>query len=489
MEKGTSDIQLVITVALKKEILKDWFESRGIAVHTLAALKSGTLKQQTGLKTGVLIVITGVGLKASEEAACWIRDNIKPLFVLNLGTCGITDKRRSTGKWHIPVYVSNENGERLELDSRLPVPFPDDVINIQSLISVRKACTGNLPDSLKKHDAIDMECYSQARVFRDTDISFHCLKFSTDYSDSNTSSDFNRNLELFIETVKKLFGFAEPNLNNIKITTVMPVYNRKHTINRALDSVLSQSCKPEEIIVVNDCSTDGTRDILDSYEDKITVIHLPQNSGPSKARNEGIKRAHTEWIAFLDSDDCWEKDKLKDQVEYLGRYPFYEILQSEEIWIRNGRRVNPCKHHKKSAGWIWEQSLERCLISPSGVLVKKSLLERYGCFDESLPVCEDYDLWLKISRYHPVGLEPVLSVIKYGGHEDQLSHKYPAMDRFRVNSLVNLLRKESMPYFRQKLIDMLTKKLTILITGYDKRDNSKDALECRKLLDALKEYQ
>ncbi|MBI4683189.1 MAG: glycosyltransferase, partial [Nitrospirae bacterium] len=203
-----------------------------------------------------------------------------------------------------------------------------------------------------------------------------------------------------------------------------------------LDSVLSQSCKPEEIIVVDDCSTDGTGDILDSYEDKITVVHLPQNSGPSKARNEGIKHARTEWLAFLDSDDYWEKDKLKDQVEYLRRCPFYEILQSEEVWIRNGKRVNACKHHKKPFGWIWQQSLERCLISPSGVLVKKSLLERYGSFDESLPVCEDYDLWLKISRHHPVGLETSLSVVKYGGHKGQLSHQYPAMDRFRVKSLV-----------------------------------------------------
>ncbi len=486
MEKRTSDIQLVITVALKKEIPKDWFESRGVAVRTLAALKLGTLKHQTGFKTGMLVVITGAGSKASEEAACWIRGNLTPLFVLNIGTCGLIHKKHSLGRWIKPDFAADEDGRQLALDTRLPLPCPDDLINIQSLISVRKACTGNLPDSLKKHDAIDMECYSQAKVFRDTDISFHCLKFGADYSDSNTNSDFNRNLDLFRQELKKLFSFLEPDTHQAKITAVVPVYNRAHTIKHAIDSILSQSCKPEKIIVVDDCSNDKTKEVLAGYQDKISCIHLPQNSGPSKARNEGIKHARTEWIAFLDSDDCWEKDKLMNQVEYLGRYPFYEILQSEEIWIRNGKRVNPCKHHKKPCGWIWEQSLERCLISPSGVLVKKSLLERYGSFDESLPVCEDYDLWLKISRHHPVGLEPGLTVIKYGGHEDQLSHKYPAMDRFRVTSLVNLLRKESVPYFRQKLIDIFTIKLTILITGYDKRGNSKDAIECRKLLDALK---
>ncbi|MBI4683190.1 MAG: glycosyltransferase family 2 protein [Nitrospirae bacterium] len=239
MEKRTSNIQLVITIALKKEIPKEWFESSGIAVHTLAALKSGATGGNASFKSGVLIVITGAGLKASEEAACWIRDNIKPLFVLNLGTCGITDKRRSTGKWYIPQSVSNENRERLELDSSLPVPFPDDVINIQSLISVVKAQSG---DSWKDHNAIDMECFSQARVFRDTNISFHCLKFGTDHSDSNTQSDFDRNLSLFREEIIKLLDFLHTSSKEIKITTILPAYNREHTIKRALDSVLSQSC-------------------------------------------------------------------------------------------------------------------------------------------------------------------------------------------------------------------------------------------------------
>jgi GT2 family glycosyltransferase len=190
----------------------------------------------------------------------------------------------------------------------------------------------------------------------------------------------------------------------------------------------------------------------------------------------------------MDSDDCWDKDKLKRQVAYLKKYPFYEIIQSEEIWIRKGVRVNPCKHHKKPIGWIWEPSLERCLVSPSGVLIKKSLLERYGMFDESLPACEDYDLWLKISRNHPVGLEPSFSVIKYGGHEDQLSKKYPAIDRFRVKSLFNMLKKEELPHFRKKIIPILEKKLYILIQGYEKRQKLKDAEECREILNSLGRY-
>jgi GT2 family glycosyltransferase/nucleoside phosphorylase len=479
------DIKLVVTIALKKETPADWLVSHHIPVHTIAALRSGAMSKQVSMNAGTLVVITGAGHTASEETALWIKDNLNPLFVLNVGTCGLIHKKNQTGEWVRPAYVENEEGERLALDTRLPIPYPEKITDIHSLISVKKAFIGNIPDTLKKHAAIDMECYIQAKVFHDAGINFHCLKFSADYPDSSAFADFNKNIELFIENFKNLFSFIEIYENRSRVTVVMPVFNRQQTIRRAIDSILSQSHPPEEIIVVNDASTDETQEILKSCGDGLTCLSLPENSGPSKARNEGVKHAKTEWIAFLDSDDSWEKDKLKNQITYLLRYPFYQILQPEEMWIRNGKRVNPCKHHKKPEGWIWEQSLERCLVSPSGVLVKKSLLERYGLFDENLPVCEDYDLCLKISRNHPVGLEPSFSVIKYGGHEDQLSRKYPAMDMFRVRSLMNLLKKETDQDFRQKMIVVAGNKLNILIQGYEKRQKWEDAAECREMLRSL----
>lgn len=480
-----SAIQLVITAALKKELPSDWLMSRRVPVHSLAALKSGALRHHKGTYMGILVVITGVGLKASEETACWIRDNLEPFFVINIGTCGLTKRKYSLGKWMRPKYVSDENGEQLELDTRLPIPCPENMINVTSLLSVKKASAGSGSPSWEKHDMLDMECYAQAHIFGKTGISFHCMKFGTDYSDHNALSDFNRNLEWFKQEIKKLFSFLDPDKNTPKVTAIVPVYNRERTIRRAVDSILSQSHMPDEIMVVDDCSTDTAKGIMKSYGDKITGIFLPKNSGPSKARNEGIRAASTEWIAFLDSDDCWQKNRLKNQIEYLKKNPFYEILQSEEIWIRNGARVNPRKHHQKPAGWIWEASLERCLVSPSGVLAKKGLLEKYGKFDETLPVCEDYDLWLKISRHHPVGLEPSFSVIKYGGHKDQLSRTYPAMDRFRAESLYRLLTREPLPHYRRKIISVLNKKLNILIRGYERRDKYKDAKECRVMLDSL----
>lgn len=480
--KKKTDIQLVITFALKKEAPKSWFEAHNVPVHTLAALKSGVLSQLDRASSGMLVVITGAGPKASEEAANWIKDNIVPYFVLNIGTCGLINRKYELGKWIRPGRVCNESDDGLELDQRSPIPIQNDILNVSSLISVNKAAV-DAPETWKAHDAVDMECFAQAKIFNETETSFHSLKFSTDYSDRNTETDFNENISLFDQALERLFNFLNVSIENVSV--VVPVYNREKTIVRAIDSVLNQSIKPEEIIIVNDGSSDSTADVLKSYGDEITCINMRQNSGPSLARNEGVKYSKSEWIAFLDSDDCWEKDKLKSQKEYFGRYPYYQIMQSEEVWIRNGKRVNPCKHHEKKSGWIWETSLHRCLISPSGVMLKKSLFERYEGFDENLPVCEDYDLWLKISRDYPVGLDSTQAVIKYGGHVDQLSQKFPAMDRFRVKSLLGRLEIEQVQYYRERMIDVLREKLLILIQGCEKRGKYSEADEYNIIIASL----
>lgn len=480
--KKNTDIQLVITFALKKEVPKNWFESYNVPVYSIASLRSGALSREWSNGCGMISVITGSGPGASEGAANWIKDNISPHFVLNIGTCGLLNRKYKLGKWIRPGRVVNEQNEGLDLDLRSPIPIKDDVLDVSSLISVHDPAT-EISQRWKVNDAVDMECFAQAKVFSKTDISFHSLKFCTDYSDNNTDSDFSRNLALFEKTVIRLFNFLKDRVNRVSV--VVPVYNREKTISRTIDSILNQSIKPEEIIVVNDGSADGTADVINEYGNKITGINLLHNSGPSAARNKGVTYAKSEWIAFLDSDDCWEKDKLKSAKEYIDRYPFYQIMQSDEIWIRNGKRVNPCKHHEKRAGWVWEPSLNRCLISPSGVLLKKSLFERYGGFDENLPVCEDYDLWLKISRDYPVGLDRTLSVFKYGGHKDQLSQKLPAMDRFRVKSLLGRLKNEQVPYFRNKMVDVLRVKLSILIQGCEKRGKHSEAEEYKNIIASL----
>jgi len=480
-----TDIQLVITFALKKEVPKNWLESHNVPVCSIASLGSGALSRVYSNGSGMLAVITGSGPRASEEAAHWIHNNISPYFVLNIGTCGLINRDYELGNWIKPGRVVNEQNEALDLDLRSPIPSVNDVSDVLSLISVHEA-SKDVPQRWKAHDAVDRECFAQAKVFNKTRTSFHSLKFSTDYSDTHTESDFNKNLYLFTQAVKRVFNFLHDSMG--KVSVVIPVYNREKTMVRAVDSVFEQSIKPEEIIVVNDGSTDGTADVIKDYGNKIIGINLPINSGPSAARNEGVRHAKSDWIAFLDSDDCWEKDKLKSQKEFIDRYPFYQIMQSEEVWIRNGKRVNPCRHHEKKSGWIWEPSLHRCLISPSGVMLRKSLFERHGGFDEHLPVCEDYDLWLKISRNHPVGLDSTMRIIKYGGHEDQLSQKLPAMDRFRVKSLLGVLGNEQAQHYRKKIIDVLREKLSILIQGCEKRGKYSEADEFKSIITSLSVY-
>ncbi len=477
--------KLIITVALKKEVPKEWFVSRGVPVYTIKALRSGAVDLSNEPARGIIAIITGAGPEAASEAACWIRDNIAPLFVLNVGTCGVLKGDLPLGEWMRPRCAVNEVGSKIELDTRSPIPLRDDVMDVDSILSVNEAKTGNMPDTWKKHGLVDMECFAQADVFKDLDISFHCLKFGSDYSDVKTTESFNNNLQLFVERIKDLYSWFNVKEEKVKVSVVIPVYSREHTIKRAIDSVLAQSYPADEVIVVDDDSTDRTLTMLRSYGKRISVLSLSKNAGPSRARNEGVKYSRNKWIAFLDSDDEWENDKLEKQAQYLRKFPFFEIMQSDEKWIRNGVRVNQCKHHKKPAGWIFDQSLERCMISPSSVLVKRSMLERYGKFDEDLPVCEDYDLWLKITRNHPVGFDQSMSVIKYGGHEDQLSRKYPAMDGFRVRSLYRLLRNEHLKEFRKKIVTVLEKKLKILIKGYEKRNKKEEAQECRDILDAI----
>ena len=484
-----SDLQqykLIITVALKKEVPKEWFVSHGMPVYTLEALRSGALSLTSEPVKGIMIIITGAGPEASYEAACRIRDNLDPLYVLNVGTCGILNRELSLGKWMRPRSVVNESDDQIELDTRSPIPLGDEIFDVHSILTVKEAKPGKVPHTWRKFGLVDMECFSQADVFKDTNTSFHSLKFGTDHSDDRSVESFNENLQLFVEKIKGLLGVIAMKEENVKVSVVIPVFSREHTIKRAIDSVLAQSYPADEVIVVDDDSTDGTMNMLRNYGRKIKVLLLSENAGPSKARNEGVRYAKNEWIAFIDSDDEWETDKLKKQVRYLKEYPFYEIMQSEEKWIRNNVRVNQCKHHEKRAGWIFDQSLERCMISPSAVLVKRSLLERYGKFDEDLPVCEDYDLWLKITRNHPVGLDENMSVIKYGGHDDQLSRKFPAMDRFRVRSLYRLFRDEQRHEFRRKIIIVLEKKLQILIKGYEKRDKMNEAREFKDMLGSVR---
>ncbi len=257
------------------------------------------------------------------------------------------------------------------------------------------------------------------------------------------------------------------------ISVIIPAFNRAHTLPKALDSVLSQTLKPREIIVVDDGSTDETNAVLANYPGLCIISQ--DNRGVSAARNVGIEKAGGDWIAFLDSDDEWLSDKLEKQWDAICNDDKL-ICHTDEIWIRNGQRVNPMKKHKKFGGIIYERCLPLCVISPSSVMIHRSVFEDVGVFDESLEVCEDYDLWLRIcAKYSILFIDEPL-IVKYGGHEDQLSRKYWGMDRFRVKALEKMMSFGALNDEDEKAtVNMILQKCGIIINGMKKRGNNDEA--------------
>lgn len=265
------------------------------------------------------------------------------------------------------------------------------------------------------------------------------------------------------------------------VSVIIPTFNRARAVCAAVDSVLAQTFADYELIVVDDGSRDDTPQALTAYGRRIRLIRQ-DNRGVSAARNAGLAVAEGALIAFLDSDDLWLPHKLKAQTDFFAANPTAMWQQTAEIWIRNGKRVNPKRRHTKQAGRIFQASLELCLISPSAVMLRRELLAEFGRFDERLPACEDYDLWLRILTKYPVHLDPAYGIIKHGGHADQLSSN-PALDVYRIQALqkiwrlaqaseANLLLNDA---DRTALEQVLKKKCAIYAAGCRKRGRVDEA--------------
>jgi glycosyltransferase involved in cell wall biosynthesis len=265
------------------------------------------------------------------------------------------------------------------------------------------------------------------------------------------------------------------------VSVIIPTYNRWPMVAEAVESVLEQAYSFFEIIVVDDGSTDGTRERLKKYGSSVVIISR-QRSGVAASRNYGVSIAQGRYVAFLDSDDLWRPQKLGIQTLFMEQHPEVQVCQTEEIWIRRGARVNPKAKHAKPSGDIFRRSLDLCLVSPSGVMMTKDLLNQVGGFDERFPVCEDYDLWLRIAKDHAIPLIPQPLVVKRGGHADQLSHSIWGMDRYRVQSLRNLLRSGLLGEKRRWTLETLHRKILILSQGARKRGKRHEAAAYEAIL-------
>ena len=247
----------------------------------------------------------------------------------------------------------------------------------------------------------------------------------------------------------------------MKITVVIPTYNREKLVVAAINSVLNQTIKVDEIIIIDDGSIDDTRRIIE----KLPIQYIYQeNSGVSSARNLGIKKASNEWICFLDSDDIWLENKIEEQLLFHKKNPDILFSHTHEEWIFNGKIVKQKKHQQKPSGYCFSDNISHCLIGPSTVMIHKSIFNDIGIFDESLEVCEDFDLWLRILDKYELGFIDKKLINKIAGHENQLSFMTPMMDTYRIEALLKHKNKE-------EVRDMIIKKCDILIKGAIKHNN------------------
>jgi len=266
------------------------------------------------------------------------------------------------------------------------------------------------------------------------------------------------------------------------VSVIITTYNRRPYVKAAVESVLAQDYRDKEIIVVDDGSRDGSDEEL---------VGLPvryvwkENEGISSARNLGISLAKGDFISFLDVDDLWKKGKLSIQMRLMNEQVSL-ISYTNEVWIRNGVRLNQGHRHRKHSGLIYQHCLPLCIISPSSAVINRKVLGDVGLFDEALPVCEDYDMWLRITCRYPVLFVDSELIIKRGGHPDQLSRRFEAMDRFRIESLAKILSMRILtPEQRTFTLAELRKKCAIYAQGARKRGRFEEAAEYATLPSTL----
>jgi glycosyltransferase involved in cell wall biosynthesis len=213
-------------------------------------------------------------------------------------------------------------------------------------------------------------------------------------------------------------------IKNPKVSVIIPTYNRAHLIDKAIKSVLNQTYQDYEIIVVDNASTDNTKEVVKGFNNfKIRYIYYCDNRGSSVARNVGIRASQGEFIALLDSDDEWLPEKLDRQVEVLqNESPEVGVVYSDVLYIdENSKNMNRKLRNPKKEGYIYEDLLGgNCVGTPSALLIKKECFHRFGLFDDLLKYHEDWDMWIRIAKYYRFVFIEV-PLVKYRLHSNRIS--------------------------------------------------------------------
>lgn len=310
-----------------------------------------------------------------------------------------------------------------------------------------------------------------------------------------------------------------PRSHSPSISVIIPVFNRFHMLRQAVASVLCQTIKDYELIVVDDGSIDETsaietdgistdtkglkkamsiggnnaadekpfhRELLLQKPVAFQYIRLKHTGMPGAVRNRGVDAAKGRFIAFLDSDDLWLPEKLELQLALMSKQPSIGISHTREIWLRDGRVVSQSSQKHKRHGRLFEDSLVKCIIGPSTVMMERDLYLRNNGFREDLEIGEDYELWLKITASHDVAYLETPLTIKRGGHRDQLTQKYGYIEHFRIEALSGLLAGG---FFggddRSAAANELLRKCQIYVAGARKRGKFEEAEKIEHLVKSL----
>ena len=282
-------------------------------------------------------------------------------------------------------------------------------------------------------------------------------------------------------------------MKNLFFSIIIPIYNRPLLSQRAILSVLKQSYSHYECIIIEDGSSYPLANSFLNFilrDKRFKYLKFKKNKGVSLARNKGIQCSKYQKICFLDSDDQWQKNKLKEDFQFIQKNKMTFIHHSDSIWIRKGKEVNlPIKYNNNS-GFIFYQSLKHCMVAMSNIVIDKKIFDRVGFFNKKLKCCEDYELLLKISSLYYIGKINKKLVIRHQNylgekifisfnnkkiiHEissvenHQLSSDL-AMDKFRILALQNFIQFSKNKIFNFFAQQEMIRRYWILIHGLEKK--------------------